>query len=118
MSYIDAQNNFLRWGVLLKTEERKPYIFLTLKLWDGDVDWNVPFSVLEIALVKYNTMVFEVCTRTIFQIHFLYFRCNAVHFYLNNKKKKQSFETMQVFFPPFLKVCVIADYITYFFSLF
>lgn len=45
MSYIDAQNNFLRWGVLLKKEERKSYIFLTLKLWDGDVDWNAPFLV-------------------------------------------------------------------------
>lgn len=37
MNGIDAQNNFLRWGVLLKKEARKPNIFLTLKLWDGGI---------------------------------------------------------------------------------
>lgn len=37
MSVIDAQNNFLKWGVLLKKEARKPNIFLTLKLWDRGI---------------------------------------------------------------------------------
>ena len=86
---LTHNSGFLKIGCLAKKQREKLFFFFFFyfkAMGQGTIDWNAPNLVFGVRLVKYNTMVLEVCTGNIFQIHFLYFRCNAVHFYLNNKK--------------------------------